>query len=48
MGQFLQVIDADTDFPPLYSADIGSVQAAVLRQLFLAPAFEQTKQPQVQ
>jgi hypothetical protein len=44
----LQIIDADTDLPAFHSANIGSVQATVLRQLFLAPAIEQAKQAQVQ
>ena len=47
-GQFLQIINTDTDFPALDRADVGSVQPAVFRQLFLAPAVEQSKQAQVQ
>jgi len=44
----LQVIDTNADFTPLYGSDISSMQAAVFRQLFLAPAIEQAKQAQVQ
>jgi len=44
----LQIIHTDTDLPTFNSPDIGSVQAAVFRQLFLAPAVEQAKQAQVQ